>query len=394
MFDYKEILNDLLTKQYLFSTEHYNITKYPLHFGYNLIFSGRGGGKSTSVLIFALRSYIMQNVTTLLLRACKDEVTTQYMSMYLNTLKKIVFDDGKNLIEKLSDNKYNDFYYNKNRHCFILCKHTDNIDDIKNNDPFMYVSSIDKSSQLCSSFSALNCKIIFFEECIDDKNTYNTTLNLLHDISTCFRECTDTIVFLTGNLSRGNNIILQDFKLYDIIKSSKTDFISHRNKDNTLFYITLYDSIPQKDSQKAKFNDMYFGIDIKGIDVIRGNSNPIPLYRDLPKDTILNKNDIKVRLFLFDRWYKIEYCDFKKYQSMYYVTEIDNYTPCSDCLTFTDNELFAYQNPYTYYNVGKYFEILIDFIKHTRRTDTCYDSYMSYISIKNWLDMFFIPDNI
>lgn len=379
------------------TTNHvWDYTKYRLKHGYNWILSGRGGGKSTGIQTIAIKSFVMYGVQTIVLRACKDETTQNMMSNYFAGLKAITFDDGKNMIEKITENKYNSIYYNRSKKSFILCNETDNIDDIKNNTPFVVVSSFDKSNEICSGFNYPMANIIFAEECLDDRISNFALINLEHIISTIFRQRTDTYVIMTGNLSRGNPRLLIDMKLYNKIKTSEIPYIIHKTNFNSKIGVELFDSLPEQNSQKRLFNDMYFCFDVQGEDIVRGCSNSIPIFRTIP-DNMLNYsiNTTGIYFYTFERYYEVCTLISENYQAMYYIRECETVTKHDSChIILTDDEYYCYNTPYAYINPLKKYPVTVDIIKAIRRKEICYENYMCCIACTNLLDTFAVSEYI
>ncbi len=374
----------------------WNYTTYRMKHGYNWLLSGRGGGKSTGIQTLSIKTFCMYGYQTIVLRANKDETTQNMMSTYFDNMRAIVFDDGKNMIEKISNGKYNTVYYNRSRKCFILCNENDNICDIKNNIPFMVMSSFDKSNEICSGFNYPDARIIFAEECLDDRISNFALLNLEHIISTVFRQKTDTYVILTGNLSRGNPRLLIDMKIYDKIKTSQIPYVVHKTKFNSKIGIELFDSLPEQNSQKRNFNDMYFCFDVAGEDIIRGCSNSIPIFRQIPKN-IINPviNETGIYIYTFDRFFKICTMISENYQAMYYIEDCEEITRHdAQHIIITDDELYSYENPYVYINPLTKYPVTVDIIKAIRRKEVCYKNYMCCIATTNLLDTFGVSERI
>lgn len=374
----------------------WNYQTYGLQCGYNWILSGRGGGKSTGIQSISIKSFYMFKKQTIVLRASKDETVRNMMATYFDSMRSIIFDDGENIIEKLTDKKYNSVYYNQSKKSFILCNESDNIDNIKNNLPFMVMSSFDKSNEICSGWNYPDCNIIFCEECLDDRMPYNSLINLEHIISTVFRKRTDTLVICSGNLGRGTPRLLCDMHIYDKIKTAEIPFLHIKTKRNSYINVELFDALPEADTEKQKFNDMYFCFDVEGEDIVRGCSNSVPLFRQLNdnfKNPILSK--IGLYLYTLGKYFEIKLLMSDNYQEMFYVEQCQTVVKHDiSHIILTDDEAFAYDTPYTYVNPLKKYRYSVEFIKAVRRRDVCYNDYMSCIATTNLLDTFYIPDNI
>lgn len=397
-FNIVDIINSIPDNviQSLVDNHLWNYDTYKLCTGYNWLLSGRGGGKSTGIQSIAIRMFYLCSKTTLVLRANRTETTYNNMSSYFAGLQSIVFDDGKNLIQTLTDDKYNTVYYNRSKKSYILCCENDNIDDIKNNKPFLIMSSLDKSNELCSGFNLPDCNLIFCEEMIDDLIPYNALINLENIISTVFRTRIDTYVVLSGNLSRGNPRLLVDMKIYNDIKTTKVPYMSIKTKYNDRLHVELFDSLPEQNSQKAKFNNMYFCFDIEGEDVVRGSSNSIPLFRQFNNNFIKPQFfDTGLYIYTLEKYFKISTLYSANFQVMFYVSECEIVSEHdTQHVILTDDENFCYNTPYVYVNPLKKYPMSLEFIKSVRRKDVCYDNYLSCIAVTNLLDTFYIPDNI
>lgn len=374
----------------------WDYTKYKFTHGYNWILSGRAGGKSTGVQSIIIRTFIKTGYTSIVLRATKTETTYSNMQSYFDGMKGIVFDDGKNMIEKLTDSQYNSVYYNRYKKCFILCNETDKIENIKNNQPFLYMYSFDKSNEICSGVNIPTCRIIFCEECIDDTIRQNVLLDLEHIISTIYRLKADTYVILTGNLSRGNPRLLIDMGLYNKVKSSEIPYILHKTKYNSKIGIELFNALAKEDFKRQKFNNQYFCFDIEGEDIIRGVSNSIPIFRKIP-DNIINQEITPTGLYFYSMGYYLEIYNLfsENYQPMYYIQQ-NEIEPVHDTahVIITDEKEYCYNTPHVYLSPLKKYPMSVDIIKAIRRDEICYDNYLTNLIVTNLLDSFSIPQNI
>lgn len=397
-FNINDVINSI-DEEIIKNLEKHNLWNYQtygLQHGYNWILSGRGGGKSTGIQTISIKAFELFGCQTVVLRANKDETVRNIMSTYFDNMKTIIYENGENIIQKLTNGKYNTVYYLQSKKSYVLGCENDNMDDVKNRTPFMVMSSFDKSSDLCSGWNFPNCNIIFCEECLDDKIPYNALISLEHIISTVFRQRTNTSVILTGNLGRGTPRMLCDMKLYDKIKTAQVPFLHIKTKYNSHINVELFDSLPEKDSEKQKFNDMYFCFDIEGEDIVRGSSNSIPLFRQLNdsfKDVFFQ--DTGLYLYTLNRYFKVQSIHSSNFQEMFFVKQID-YLHQHDTqhVTLTDDEYYSYNTPYTYINPLKKYPLSLEFIKAVRRKDVCFDDYMSCVATTNLLDTFFIPQNI
>lgn len=369
-----------------------DITDFPVINGYNVNVSGRGGGKSTAWNIFSLISYEQFNVQTLVIRANKTEITKFNAESYFDGLYNIIFDDGKNVIEHITHGKYNKIYYFYTEHCYRLGNESDNIDDVKNNEPFAFITSFDKSSDMASSFNKPKLKFILAEEICDNRISAKNFLDFMHQISTVFRFDTNTIVTLLGNISRGCPDILIKMEIYDKIRTTKVPYFVHVTDLGTPIAVRLFDALPEENTEKYLFNKQYFGFDVDGMDIIRGCSTPTELYRKIPENLKYELLDTHYRLFLLNSYYAMYKCFIDGWQDFYYIAKIHHHTPDSSTVTVTDNENYAYNNPYTYYNCGQEFPMIKDFIIKYRRNDVAFEDYACKIAVDSMAMLHGIPN--
>lgn len=358
-----------------------DITELPVLNGLNVTVSGRGGGKSTGWNVFSLLAFENFNISTVVVRANKTETTRFNATSYFDVLSNIVFDDGRNIIEHITHDKYNKIYYFFTEHCYRLGNESENIDDIKERKPFCYLTSFDKSSDMASSFNKHDVKIIIAEEICDNRITANSFLDFMHMISTIFRFDCNTIVMCLGNISRGNPDILIKLGVYEKIRTAKTPYFIHTTPFDTKVSVRLFDAIPREDTQKYRFNQQYFGFDVDGMDIIRGCSNPTELYRQIPTGTDYELIDTHYRLYVLNSYYALYKCVVDGWQDMFFVKRIVSHTPSAEYVTVTDNEYYAYNNPHTYYNCGQEFPLIKDFIIKYRRNDVAYENFNCKIAV-------------
>lgn len=372
----------------------YDINTYGIHNGYNVIVSGRGGGKSTGVEVLALIAYENFGVTTVTLRASKEECTKFACESYFDNLINIPFDDGRNVIQHITHDRYNRIQYYYREHCFRLMRDDENVDTVKKTrEPFMYITSIDKSSDLCSTFNKPTCKLIICEEICDDRVNTKTFMDTMHLISTIYRDDVNTAVIMLGNISRGNPNVLIKLGVYDKIRTSTEPFFIHQTKLGTRIHTTLFNALPEENTKKHEFNKMYFGFDVEGMEILRGVSQPTELYRKLPDD--VKTVDTGYYLYILGCAFKVYQTYSDIWQSMYYIKQVP-LSALENLSTYeiivTDDEHYSYTHPRTYYNFGQEFSLVKDFIIHYRRHDICYDKHFTKIAVDSLADLHKVPN--
>lgn len=357
----------------------YNPFDYGIHYGYNVVASGRGGGKSTIAKLISICAFLDSGVQSLIIRASKTETTRAMCKTYFDDLLNIIFKDGRNAIQHLSNNKYDTIYYYYAEHCFRLGKYEDNPDDLKNTEPMTLITSYEKSSDMCSNFTYPNLKLFICEEICDNRITPNAFMDMLHMISTVFRLDTETTVLLLGNISRGNPDILIKLEVYELMRSADTPYFVHKTKEGTIIHVTLFNALPDKNTQRYKFNKQYFGFDIQGIDVLKGSAQPLELYRELPESCDIVPTNYFINSL--GSWFHVFVTVSSIWQQMYYIASCAEPVHDYNTISVTDDALTAYNNPYTYYNTGTALKGVNEFLRAYELNDVCYQNYMCKVAI-------------
>lgn len=390
---------EMVRELYKQTTEHgvpkelYDINTYGIQYGYNAVLSGRGGGKSTSMQILNLQAYHDTGSQMLIVRACKSEITRAMVQGYFNSILNVMFEDGRNVIQHIFNDEYDTILYYNTEHCYRLAKYEEDYDDVrKNREPFCFVTCYEKSNDMCSNFNYPNLDIIFLEELCDNRITPLAFMDTMHIISTVFRQKLESVVIMCGNISRGNPDILLKMGVYEKIRTAQLPYFIHTTPMGTRVAVTLFNALPEHDTKKHKFNQMYFGFDIDGMDVIRGMSNPTELYRELPKDddsqTITSTN---YYINALGRYYTVKLVTSTKWQPLYYIKQTTEPVHDSRTITISDDEYTAYTTPYTYYNIGQSFKEVVKFLYAYRRNDICYEDYMCKVAIDSIMSLHNLP---
>lgn len=372
---------------------YFNVTKYPIVNGYNWVCSGRSKGKTTSVLILALIIFRMYGKKCMYLRSAKTETVEAMINTLYTGLNTITKSDGRNLIQHITDDEYNKIYYLSRRKVFVIAREDSSDEDIKNAPVITYVKSLDLSSDMASGFADNECDIIIGDEMIDDRITTKSMLQLSHIVSTVFRERYNTFIFMLGNVSRGNPQLLIDMEIYKTVKVGNTPYFVHQTKLGTKVSCTLYNPPSEDDIIRDTMNKTYFGFDISGMETIRGVAVPVELFRRLPEDETQKINETAVAILALNELFEIYYVQSEVFQSMYYIKQGKKEFTKSTVF-FSDDETLAYNEPFTYYNCGKEFPMMIDFIKHYRRNDVCFEDYICKVAVDSFMDLHNVPKNI
>lgn len=377
--------------------EFFKVTQYPLIGGYNIYNSFRSGGKTTAVLLFGLCNWWLCGGTIGYIRTSHKQTVKSKVFTMFNTINTYTDDNGENYIQRITHGKYNKIYYMTTEKCFRIAREDSTDEEIKNAPIICYVFSNDMVDDYKSGFADDNIDILLYDEFVDTYVNANTTIALLNNISTFFRLRTNNLIFMNCNMSLGNTVILQHFGILQAIQVQDTEFRLYKTPLGTQLGVTLLSDTSISDkhaNERAKFNMRYMGFSnsIQGIENIRGTTIIRQPYREMPDgaDVI----DTPLYIFTSGQYFKCDLVVHDLWQSMFYVHQTDTVVHSSENITITDDKQYAYDNPYTYYGIGRDFASCIDLAKHYRRGDVCVDGFLTDIYLKAFYDLFKIPENI
>ena len=374
----------------IYKNKYYNVSKYPIVYGYNVVTSYRNGGKTTNILLWALCSHKLFGSRMSYIRTNKTMVTRSKIMTLFDGINNTVDDNGKNYVQKIYNDKYNRIGYFPSEKCFKLIREDMTSDELKNAEIFCYVHSIDENDKLRSGFADNRLDIILYDECMD-KHVNNTTLiNLLHIISTFFRSRFNSIVFLACNMSTGSPVILQQMGIYTNVLSQKTPYALYKTEKNTKIAVEILQVSDDFSNERNIMNDTFFGIDIDGVEIIRGTSICHETFRELPENTELIPTNVKI--YSCGYWIDVFTTISDKWQNMVYFEKGTPSEHTCGTITLTDDKNYAFTHPYTYASIGKDFKIGILMAKAFRRNDICCDDYMTFVCASAFYDFYKIPE--
>lgn len=376
----------------VYKEKYYNVTKYPVIHGYNIVTSYRNGGKTTNILIWAMCANKLYGSKISYIRTNKAMVTRSKIMTLFDSINTTVDDNGKNYIQKIYNDKYNKVMYFYNEKCFKLCREDMTADELKNAEILCYVHSIDTNDELRSGFADNRLDIILYDECIDNKVNNTTLLNFLHIVSTFLRTRYKSVIFMPCNMSTGAPTLLQQMGIYTKVLAQTTPYAMYTTEKHTRISVEILEVSETFSNERNIMNDTFFGFDIDGIEIIRGSSICHESFRELPKNTeIINTN---VKIYACGYWIDVYTTISDKWQNMIYFKKGIPSTHTSETITLTDDKNYAFKHPYTYASIGKDFKICLLMAKLFRRNDICCDDYMTYICANSFYDFYKIPEYI
>lgn len=370
----------------------FDITEYPIIHGYNIKTSYRNGGKTTNVILWGMCANKLYGSHISYIRTAKNMTTVSKIKTLFDAINTYTLDDGRNYIQHIYNDEYNKVYYLSREKRFVLAKEDSSDIEIKNGKTIMYVHSIDQSDELRSGFADINLDIVLYDEFVDGSATNNTLVNFCHVLSTFFRLRYDSIVFMCCNMSTGNPVILQQMGIYNKVQTQTVPFMVYTTEYGTRIGVEILHVSTEISNERNIMNTRFFGFKVDGMDIIRGSSIVQEVYRELPQGMTLDTTPLYY--YTCGNWYKVQYACNSKWQALFYISEATE--PPHDCdhITMTDDKCKAITTPFTYWGILRDNQLAISLCKHVRRHDVCFDSYLTYISVKAFYDTFRIPENI
>lgn len=375
-----------------YKEKYYDVTKYPVIYGYNFVTSYRNGGKTTNILIWSMCANKLYGSKISYIRTNKNMVTRSKIMTLFDSINTTVDDTGKNYIQKIYNDKYNRVMYFYNEKCFKLVREDMTAEELKTAKILCYVHSIDTNDELRSGFADNKLDIILYDECIDDKVNNATLINFLHIVSTFLRIRYKSIIFMACNMSTGSPIILQQMGIYTKVLSQTTQYAMYTTEKHTRISVEILEVSETFSNERNIMNDTFFGFDIDGIEIIRGTSICHETFRELPENTETIPTNVK--LYSCGYWIDVFTTVSDKWQNMIYFKRGIPSDHRVGTITLTDDKNYAFTHPYTYASIGKDFKICLLMAKLFRRNDICCDNYMTYISANAFYDFYKIPEYI
>lgn len=372
-----------------------DLSARPIQYGYNIFNSYRAGGKTTNELIFSLIAFNYYNTTTMYFRSGIRATRAKAVSTLCDTINTTIDDDGNNYVQRITDGRYCWIAYHSRTKTFRMLQHLE--DDLNTAPVFLYVCAISESLSLKSGFADPNCNIVLYDEFIDDEVTNDSMIMFLNALSTVFRLRTKSIAFMFCNMSVGSPIILRKMGIYEKVLNQTTPYMVYHTKRGMKITVNILEPSEEQTNDRLRMNETYFNFDtdIEGIENIRGSSICRESYRELPPD-VIDDCITETGLYIYScgTWCNVKQISSNTWQDMYYITECIEPPHDLEHLTITDDRIFSFNNPYTYSSIGKDFKLCCDLAKKVRRNDVCFDSFMTYISVKSFYDFYKIPDYV
>lgn len=388
IYDVNALYDYIVPQEY--KDKYYNVTKYPVVYGYNITTSYRNGGKTTNYLLWGMCANKIYGSHMSYIRTDKTMITQSKIMTLFDSINNTVLDDGRNYVQHIYNDLYNRVVYLPREKRFVLACETDT--EYKNNPTLCYVHSIDENDKLRSGFADNMLDIILYDEFMDKKISANTMINFLHIVSTFFRARYKSVIFMACNMSTGAPTILQQMGIYTKVLAQNTPYMCYTTSKNTRITVEILEVSEKFSNERNLMNDTFFGFDIDGIEIIRGTSICHETFRELPPDSTITSMGIKIYSCGF--WIDVYMCTNDKWQNMIYFKKgIPSLHTGSD-ITITDDCNYAYTHPYTYASIGKDFTACVTMAKYFRRGDVCCDDYMTYVCATSFYDFYKIPDLI
>ena len=235
IYKVNNLYDSVMLKEY--KEKYYDVTKYPVINGYNVVTSYRNGGKTTNILLWSMCAHKIYGSRISYIRTNKTMTTRSKIMTLFDSINTTVDDDGKNYIQKIYNDKYNKIMYFYNEKCFKLCRDDMTADELKTAEILCYVHSIDINDELRSGFADNRLDIILYDECIDNKINNTTLINFLHIVSTFLRSRYKSVIFMACNMSTGAPTILQQMGIYTKVLSQTTPYAMYTTEKHNVFWI-------------------------------------------------------------------------------------------------------------------------------------------------------------
>ena len=220
------------------------------HCSYYMLFSKRGVGKTTSMLLLGLILFKLYGVQIQYIRQKEDQLRPKFAQELMKTILTCGY------IEKLTEGRWNYAYYYASKWVFCRMNESGKIEE-KTNIHFMYELSIDQSFTYKSNYNAPYGDWIIFDEMLGKKYEPNEFIYLLDILSTIIRKRQGVRIILLSNAIDEYSEYFDEFEIEEQIKKLKRgDCDICTSSGGTKIYV---EKIDQNDKNSARLNKEYFG---------------------------------------------------------------------------------------------------------------------------------------
>lgn len=241
---------------------------------YNIIYGERSNGKTTAVLEYALKDYILSGFVN------QIAIVRRWEEDYKGKNGKQMFEGIVNLgwVEKYTKWEYNTIIYYSQR--WYLAKYNENGEKIKQmEEPFAIGFAI-SSEEHYKSTSYPNVKTILFDEFIT-RSYYlpDEFIKFQNLLSTIIRLRTDVKIFMCGNTINKYCPYFSEMGLTGIKKQKQGTIDIYTYGESTLKVAVEFSDMPSK----KKPSNKYFAFNNPKLEMIKNGSWEIDIYPHLPE---------------------------------------------------------------------------------------------------------------
>lgn len=220
------------------------------HCSYYMLFSKRGVGKTTTMLLLGLILFKLYGVVIQYIRQKEDMLRPKFAQELMKTILTCGY------IEKLTEGRWNYAYYYANKWVFCRMNESGKIEE-KTNIHFMYELSIDQSFTYKSNYNAPYGDWIIFDEMLGKKYEPNEFISFLDILSTIIRKRKGVRIILLSNAVDEYSEYFDEFEIEEQVKKLKRgDCDICTSSGGTKIYV---EKIDQNDKNSARLNKEYFG---------------------------------------------------------------------------------------------------------------------------------------
>lgn len=315
---------------------------------YYMIFGLRSNGKTTAVYVIALIDYCLNGNQLALVRRYDIDFKGKSGKEMFKGLVALKF-KGKNLIEYLTDGKFNDIRYYSSQ--WFLCKYDEELDKtVTDSKPFCQAFALNVSEH-DKSVSFPYVRTILFDEFITrDSYLPDEFVKFMNTISTIVREKNETTIFMCANSINKYCPHFKEMGLYNITKMQPDSIEYYKYGESKLKVGVEFAGVNEnisKDKQKTKSkpSDVYFAFQNPKLQMITTGAWEIDIYPHLPCE--YKKENVKFRYFIKFEGNTLQceiiYIDKKLFTFVHKKT--------SD-IKYTNKDLIYQQEPSANYNIS------------------------------------------
>lgn len=256
---------------------------------YFLELSERSNGKTTNAILLGLVMYKLYGTKMAYIRQHADMIAPKNSKNMFDTILEFDY------ISKIFEGRWNSVTYKSKRWFLCLVDEDHNIIDIDHTH-VMIMMSIDKATDLKSSFNGPTTDFLIFDEFIGKYYQPNEFVLFCDLVKTIIRDRESPFIFMLANTINKNSVYFDELEIHDdIVDMAQGESRLIQSARGTYVNVEILEPVLKKNPARKRVNQLFFGwgnplmASITGSDWAVDNYPHIPIYEDQEERTIVDR---------------------------------------------------------------------------------------------------------